>query len=115
MQPPPNITAGTPPDNPLSVQLLDKNDNPVTTNHTIVRLAIASGPTGGKLTGIAAVVRDGVATFKNLRATIAGTYTLTADDGTITAAISSSFTVAAAVRAGRNSSLRRLRQHPDQP
>ena len=61
---------------------------------SMVTLAIASGPAGavlGGTTSIAAV--GGVATFSNLTLATAGTYTLTATDGSDTPATSTSFTI----------------------
>jgi hypothetical protein len=53
----------------------------VTTDNTMVTLAIATGPSGATLGGTVSVAAvKGVATFKNLKLTMAGTYTLIATD-----------------------------------
>src|SRR5262249_29246028 len=49
-------------------------------------------------TTVAAQMSSGVATFANLLISAAGTYTLTATDGLLTSATSSSFTIAASTR-----------------
>jgi hypothetical protein len=59
-----------------------------------VKLTIQSGPALGKLGGSSAPVIAGVATFKALSATKAGTYVLTASDGTATPITLDSFAVA---------------------
>jgi len=59
-----------------------------------VTLAIASGPAGAPLGGTVTVPAvKGVATFNNVRFTVAGAYTLRATDGTLTAAISKSIAI----------------------
>jgi uncharacterized repeat protein (TIGR03803 family) len=94
-QQPSNVTAGVA-DNP-SIQVTVKNGwgDVLTTNTSNVTLSIASGPgsIGGTDT-VSAVA--GVATFNNVTLNTAGSYTLTAADGSATTATSSSFTVSAA-------------------
>jgi hypothetical protein len=69
----------------------------VKTDTSTVTLSIASGPAGGKLTGLlTATVVNGVATFNNLSLTVAGTYKFKAVDGTLTAVTTKSVVVTAA-------------------
>ncbi len=61
-----------------------------------VTLAIATGPTGGTITGATtAAAIGGVATFSNLSFSTAGTYTLTATDSAATSVTSASFSITA--------------------
>ena len=74
----------------------DKYGNLVSINNVLVSLAIASGPSGAKLTGTTTVhAINGIATFGNLSLTTAGTYTLRATDGSLVAA-TTSFAIAPA-------------------
>ena len=69
----------------------------VTTDASSVTLSILTGPTGGAIIGTAtASAVNGVATFGALSFTEAGTYTLTATDGSLAAATSASFVISAA-------------------
>ena len=76
----------------ITVNVLDGLGRVASTDHSSVTLNVASGPAAlqGTLT-VAAV--QGVATFANLTLPTAGTYTLNASDGALTAAVSSAFTV----------------------
>ena len=89
---PSNITAGVA-DSPLiTIDVEDQFGNIVTTDSSIVTLAVASGP--GSLTGTVTVAASGgIATFGNVKLDTAGSYTLTASDGSLTSATSSSFAV----------------------
>ncbi len=81
----------------ITVDVEDAGGNLLATDHSNVTLTIATGPTGGSLGGTVTVAAvDGVATFSNLDLTTAGAYTLTAGDGSLTAATSNSFTIAPA-------------------
>jgi uncharacterized repeat protein (TIGR03803 family) len=82
---------------PVTVQLLDQNNNLVTSdNSDTVTLAVASGPgafTAGST--ITATVAGGVATFNNLTLTNPGSYRLEAFvAGRLTGPYSSTFTIA---------------------
>jgi hypothetical protein len=62
-----------------------------------VSVALATGPASGTLGGTAiATAVNGVATFSGLTLDTAGTYTIQASSGTLTAAITNSFTVSSA-------------------
>jgi uncharacterized repeat protein (TIGR03803 family) len=79
----------------IKVTVEDVNGNVVKGDGSKVTLKIVSGPTGGKITGTGAVnAVNGVATFKNVVITEAGTYTLEAMDGTLTVATTAAFTLA---------------------
>jgi uncharacterized delta-60 repeat protein len=80
----------------LTVDVEDADGNLVSTDTSNVTLAIASGPAGGVLSGTATVAAvGGVATFNTLSLSPAGTYTLTATDGSYTAAASGALTISA--------------------
>ncbi len=95
-QEPTNTTAGATMSPAVTVGILDGFGNPVTTDNTTqVTLSVASGP--GTLTGGGPVTAvGGIATFPNLVFDTAGTYTLKATSGTLTAATSTSFVITAA-------------------
>jgi len=80
----------------VTVAVEDAFGNVVMTNTSTVKIAVASGPGGfiGSTTNVAAV--NGVATFSNLVLDTAGTYTLHATDGSLTAVTSGNITVNAA-------------------
>ena len=60
-----------------------------------IALSIATGPAGAKLGGTTTVAAvNGVANFRGLTFNVAGTYTLRATSGTLTADLSNSFAVA---------------------
>ena len=93
-QQPFSVTAGSVITPSVSVQVLDANGNLVDTDTSVVTLTIGSGPAGAVLGGtfsVAAVA--GVATFTDITLSLAGTYTLHAADGALSAATSASFTV----------------------
>jgi hypothetical protein len=63
---------------PISATLQDQYGNVIKNNHTPVTLAVATGPTGGTLTGKPTIpFTNGVANFKNLHLSQPGPYTLT--------------------------------------
>jgi hypothetical protein len=94
---PATVTAGKAISPAVVVDVEDQFGNIVTTNTSTVKFSIASGPTGGTLTGTASVAaKAGVATFSNLLITKAGSYIIQATDGTQTAAKSATFKVVAA-------------------
>jgi hypothetical protein len=78
-----------------TIYVEDAYGNLVTTNSSSITLSLAggSGSLGGTVT-VSAV--NGVATFSNLTTNSAGTYTLTAKDGTLSSATSSSFVISTA-------------------
>jgi uncharacterized delta-60 repeat protein len=79
---------------PVKVDVENSSGTLLTGDTSNVTLAIASGPTGATLGGTATVAAaGGIATFSNLTLTTAGTYTLTATDGSDTAVTSTSFTI----------------------
>lgn len=93
-QPVSTTTTGT--IGPISVEIDDSSGNLLTSDNSNVTLTIASGPTGAALGGTTTVAAvAGVATFSGLSISTAGTYTLTASDGSDTPATSSSFTISA--------------------
>ncbi len=56
-----------------------------------MKIAIHTGPTGGKLSGTStAVASMGIASFSNLKLSKAGAYTFVVTDGKLTSAISAS-------------------------
>ena len=79
----------------VTVRVLDSADNFVPADTSTVTIAISAGGMfqAGSTTAVAAAA--GIATFDNLKPTKAGTFTLTATDGTLTAAQSGSFNVSA--------------------
>jgi len=82
---------------PVAVSVEDKGGNVVTTDTSTVLMTISSGGSfsAGSTTTVPASAGGipGVATFSNLFATIAGTFTLSATDGTLTGATSNPFTL----------------------
>jgi uncharacterized repeat protein (TIGR03803 family) len=71
----------------ISVEVHDSTGALLTSDNSTVTLQIASGPAGAKLNGtLSTTVVNGVATFSGLSIEAAGTYTLEATDGSLTAA-----------------------------
>ncbi len=91
---PSNTTAGTAVGPAVKVEVLDQNDNLITSdNSDQVTLTIASGP-GTVASGTTATVSGGIATLSNLVLDTAGSYTLAESaTGGLSGANSSSFTV----------------------
>ena len=79
----------------VQVAVEDQNGNIVASDNSSVTLAIGTNPGGGALSGTTtAAAVQGVATFSNLSISEPGTgYTLTAADGSVTAAASVAFKV----------------------
>ncbi|HXZ82208.1 MAG TPA: Ig-like domain repeat protein [Acidimicrobiales bacterium] len=77
------------------VSIEDTTGNVVTTNSSTVTLALAGSPTGVTFscTSNAPAASAGVASFAGCKINLAGTYSLTATDGTLTVAVSSSIQV----------------------
>ncbi len=91
-QQPTNITAGQTISPAITVDIEDAAGDIVTSDNTDITLSVASGP--GNLTGTIIVQAvDGVATFSNVSVNEAGTYALSAADGSLSTATSSHFTV----------------------
>jgi len=84
---------GLPSATPFTVAVEDADGNTVATDSSEVTVALTApdGATLGGTTAVAAV--SGIATFSDLTVDQTGTYTLTATDGTLTSALSPSFTV----------------------
>ena len=80
----------------VQVSVEDANGNVVTSDSSNVTVAIGANPGSGTLGGTRTVAAiNGVATFSNLSINKVGTgYTLTAADGTLTGATSSTFNIA---------------------
>jgi hypothetical protein len=82
----------------ITVDVEDPFGNVVASDSSTVTLSVATG--SGSLLGTLNVTAvNGVATFNDLSLDIAGPYTLSASDGTITGATSNSFTITSAAAA----------------
>jgi hypothetical protein len=93
VQQPTNAVAGATIAPAVTVVVEDSNGNPVPTATNPVTVAFTTG-TG--LTGTLTVTsQDGIATFSNLSASTAGTFTLSATSPNLTSAISAGFTISA--------------------
>jgi hypothetical protein len=91
-QQPSSTTAGQAISPPVTVDLEDAYGNMVSSNSSTVSVTLSSGAfAGGSSTSSAA--SGGVATFSALTIDKAGSYTLTATDGSMTSAVSGWFTV----------------------
>jgi len=81
----------------VTIQLVDYNTLPALTDQSTVKISLANGPTGGKLSGppsaLMARVRNGVATFSKLTLIKAGAYSLQASDSLATPISSVNFGV----------------------
>ena len=89
------MTAGVADSPSIVVDVEDQFGNIVTSDSSNVTLAVASGP--GSLSGtLTMAASSGIATFGNVKLNTAGSYTLTASDGSLTPATSSSLAVSAA-------------------
>ena len=75
------------------VHIQNSNGSDVATDNSMVSLSASGGATLGGTTTVAAV--NGVATFSDLTLSMPGTYTLTATDGSLTSATSTSFNITA--------------------
>jgi hypothetical protein len=96
-QQPTTGTAGVALSPVITVDVEDADGNLVTTNTSTITLALDTYPTGGAITGTVAVKAvAGVATFTGISLKVGGAYTLKATDGTLTAAVTKSITIAAA-------------------
>lgn len=96
LQPPTNTTAGAVITPAVSVALMDAFGNNVTSTGTSVTVALASGT--GILNGtLIRSTSSGIATFGNLSINLAGSKTLRASSGSLTAAVSNAFTISPGV------------------
>jgi len=79
----------------VTVQVVDQFGNLVTTDNSFVTLALGSNPGSSTLNGTLTVAAvGGVATFSSLSVNTAATgYTISAVDGSLGSAISSTFTI----------------------
>jgi hypothetical protein len=93
-QEPSNATIGQAISPSIKVDVEDASGNVVGSDGSTVTLSVGSGP-GGLSGTLTATAVGGVATFSNISASVAGTYTLNATDGSLQGATSSGFTVAA--------------------
>jgi autotransporter-associated beta strand protein len=94
-QQPTSATAGVTISPNITVDVEDPFGNIVGSDSSDVTLAVATGP--GSLLGTVTVTAvNGVATFTGLSIDVAGSYTLSATDGTLAGATSSSFTISPA-------------------
>jgi Ca2+-binding RTX toxin-like protein len=95
-QAPSTFAAGVAAGTPFTVTVEDADGNTVTTDTSNVTVALTT-PNGATLGGtLTQAAVGGVATFSNLTVDKAGTYTLTATDGSLSSAVSTSFTVTSA-------------------
>jgi hypothetical protein len=95
-EPPATGSAGIPLSPPIVVAAVDQFNNIYTADSSSSVTLTLNGGTfvGGGMT-VTVQLASGVANFSNLQISAAGTYTLTARDGGLTSAASSSFTIAA--------------------
>jgi alpha-tubulin suppressor-like RCC1 family protein len=93
---PPNGVLGDALSPALQVEIRDGLGNVVTSARNEITLAIGTNPSSATLTGVAKVSAvNGIATFSNVAIDKGGTgYTLTASNGSLTAATSAAFDVA---------------------
>ncbi len=92
-QQPSTTTAGSVITPAVTVSVEDANGNVVTTDSSTVAIAISTPGAFSGTSTLSAVASSGVASFSNLIPTASGNYTLSATDGSLTAATSNGFTV----------------------
>jgi hypothetical protein len=98
-EPPATGSAGIALSPPITVSALDQFNNVFTADSSsMVTLTLNGGTFAGGGNTVSAQLSSGVATFANLIISAAGSYTLTATDGALTSATSSSFTIAASTK-----------------
>jgi hypothetical protein len=91
-------TAGKALASPLQIAIEDQFGNVITSNTSIITVAVNSGPGAIAPTSTVSVAAvNGVATFSNLIFNTSGTYTLKVTQGSLTSAASGNITVAAGV------------------
>jgi hypothetical protein len=98
-QQPTNTAAGVAITPAVTVAVQDTLGNTVTTDTSTVTLTLSGGTFAGGGTTVSIAAVNGVATFSNLVVNVPGSYTLTASDGTLTSATSSSFSIGAGAAA----------------
>jgi len=95
LQQPTGVAAGATIVPPVTVKLQDAFGNDVTRSGTTVTIALTSGT--GTLSGtLTRTTSSGIATFNDLRVNLAGAKVLTASSGSLTAAVSGTFTISTA-------------------
>jgi hypothetical protein len=95
-QQPISTTAGQEISPAVRVDITDQYANLITSNTSTVTLTLSGGTFAGGSATVSAAASSGVATFSTLTIDTAGSYTLKASDGSLTAATSASFTVSPA-------------------
>jgi ELWxxDGT repeat protein len=95
-QQPSTTTAGRAISPAVTVQVQDAYGNLVTSDSSTVTLTLSSGTFAGSSATVSAAASSGVASFSTLKIDIAGSYTLKANDGSLTAATSAGFTISPA-------------------
>jgi hypothetical protein len=95
--PPATGTAGAALSPAVRVAVEDAFGNVVTSDTSTVTLTLSSGTFSTGTSTAIAVASSGVATFSSLTINTAGTYTLAASDGTLTATVSGNITIIPAV------------------
>jgi hypothetical protein len=95
-QSPGNAVAGAAFASQPQVTVQDQYGNTVTTDTSSVTITVTGGAAPVTCTANPKAALNGVATFSGCAITTAGTYTLTATDGSLTSAESGSFTISAA-------------------
>src|SRR5207245_963940 len=96
VQQPTNAIAGVAISPAVTAKVEDQFNNVVTSDSSTVTLTLSTGTFEGGSTTATAAAASGVATFSTLKIDVAGSYTVSATDGSLTAATSSSFTISAA-------------------
>jgi hypothetical protein len=94
VQQPSDTTAGQVISPAVTVEVVDQFGNLVTSDNSTVSIAVATGPgTFSNGSTLTVTARGGIANFNNLVLDIAGSYTLQATDGWLTAAVSDPFNI----------------------
>ena len=91
-----NATAGVAISPAVTVKVEDTYSNVVTSNSSTVTLTLSSGTFASGSSTATATASSGVATFSGLIIDTAGSYTLSATDGSLTGATSNSLTISPA-------------------
>jgi trimeric autotransporter adhesin len=82
LEQPSDVAAGAFMTPPISVEVEDQFNNPVTKGFSPAKLSIVSAPTGAKITGNSVPLKAGIATFTKLSFKTAGAYSLQVTDST---------------------------------
>jgi len=91
-----NATAGSHISPAVAVTVLNSQGTPALSGNSVVTLTLNGGAFQDGIATATATTYNGVATFNDLIIDSAGTYTLTASDGTLTDATSNAFTISTA-------------------